>query len=166
MDDYVVAAVMIAALTIAFFMSQAGASGDVNAVRLAGASIAKVAATPGEVVVVPLRVEAGRYSPSEIRVAKGTTVRIEAEANTFTGCMRTLVIGGYGVRKLITAADNIVEFVADKPGAFPISCTMGMGGGRLLVEDDGGSVPESPLPVRAAGSGGSCGAGGGCGCGG
>lgn len=100
----------------------------------------------------------GEYEPNEIRVRTGDRVRIEADASTFTGCMSTLVINGMGIRKRITAADNVLEFTAGAPGRYRLSCTMGMGDGVLVVEDSNGLVPEgaAAAPARA----------GGCGCGG
>lgn len=100
----------------------------------------------------------GEYEPNEIRVRVGDTVRIVADASTFTGCMSTLVVNGMGISKRITATDNVLEFVASTPGQYRLSCSMGMGDGLLVVEDENGTVPEGApaAPART----------GGCGCGG
>jgi plastocyanin len=96
-----------------------------------------------------------QYTPAEIRVKQGTKVRIVADPSTLTGCMTTVNIDGYGISKYIGAGDNIIEFTADKAGTFPIHCNMGMGNGKLIVEDSSGSVP-SQAPAVAKGSGGCC----------
>jgi plastocyanin domain-containing protein len=91
-------------------------------------------------------------------VKQGTTVRIEGDPATLTGCMSTVNIDGYGISKHITAGDNVITFTADTAGTFPIHCNMGMGNGRLIVEDSSGTVPvPSQTPAVAKGSGG-------CGC--
>jgi len=100
----------------------------------------------------------GNYEPEEIRVRAGDTVRIEADAGTLRGCMSTLVINGMGIRKRITATDNVLEFVASTPGQYRLTCGMGMGNGLLVVEDENGVVPDG-APVAPARTGG-------CGCGG
>jgi hypothetical protein len=76
----------------------------------------------------------GQYDPAVISVKQGTTVRIEGDPKTLSGCMAVVNIQGYGVSKLITSADNVIEFTADKTGSFPMNCDMGIGNGKLVVE--------------------------------
>jgi plastocyanin len=98
-----------------------------------------------------------QYTPAEIRVKQGTKVRIEGDANTLVGCMSTVNIDGYGISKYIRAGDNVIEFTADTAGTFPIHCNMGMGNGKLIVEDDTGTVPVPyQAPVVATGTNGCC----------
>jgi plastocyanin len=101
-----------------------------------------------------------QYTPAEIRVKQGTKVRIEGDPNTLVGCMSTVNIDGYGISKYIKAGDNVIEFTADTAGTFPIHCNMGMGNGKLIVEDTAGTVPiQSQAPAVAKGKGGCCGGG-------
>ncbi|MEW5955956.1 MAG: cupredoxin domain-containing protein [Candidatus Micrarchaeota archaeon] len=86
-----------------------------------------------EAKTVRLAVKGGYYDPRTITVSKGTRLRIEADPNTFRGCMTTILFPDFGVSKRITPSDNVVEFVADKTGSFPFSCPMGMGQGTLVV---------------------------------
>ena len=76
----------------------------------------------------------GIYNPQEIRVRAGTTVRIEGDPDTLTGGMDTVVIEGFGINKKIAPSDNIIEFVADKPGEYEVRCANYMGKGKLIVE--------------------------------
>ncbi len=76
----------------------------------------------------------GQYSPKEIRVKLGSTVRIEGDPETLVGGMDTVVIEAYGINKKIAPNDNVIEFTASKPGSFDIVCANGMGNGRLIVE--------------------------------
>ncbi len=119
----------------------------------------------GETKTVQMSVQNGQYTPAEIRVKAGTKVRIEADPRTFVGCMSNLLIDGYNVQKRISTGDNVVEFVADKPGTFGMHCGMGMGNGMLVVEDATGSVPAITQVNNAPKDKISCGMGGGCGCG-
>ena len=113
----------------------------------------------GETQTFTLGVKGNQYTPAEIRVKQGTKVRIEGDPNTLTGCMSTVNIDGYGISKKITTGDNVIEFTADTPGTFPIHCNMGMGNGKLVVEDSSGTVPvQSQAPAVATGPDG-------CGCG-
>lgn len=97
------------------------------------ANTAPTPATAGEKVVVPIKVVNGYYQPREIRVRQGSTVRLEFDQGTFTGCMRIFNIWNYGVR-VDTAQNAAYEFVADKKGTFRTSCNMGMGDGTFIVE--------------------------------
>lgn len=74
------------------------------------------------------------YEPREINAQLGSTVKIEADAKTLVEGMDTVIIEGYGVRKLISPTDNIIEFAADKPGTYKIYCSNGMGNGKLIVK--------------------------------
>ena len=76
----------------------------------------------------------GQYDPAEIRVKQGTTVRIEGDPKTLSGCMAVVNIEGYGISKLIRQGDDVITFTADKTGTFPMNCDMGIGNGKLIVE--------------------------------
>ncbi len=108
----------------------------------------------GTIQTFGLGVRGTQYSPAEIRVKQGTKVRIEGDTNTLTGCMSTVNIDGYGISKRIQAGDNVIEFTADTAGTFPIHCNMGMGNGKLVVEDSSGTVPvQSQAPAVSNGPG-------------
>lgn len=77
----------------------------------------------------------GEYSPKEIRVKLGSTVRIEGDEKTLVGGMDTIIIDGYGLKKKVVPGDNVLEFTADKVGEFSLHCANGMGYGKFVVED-------------------------------
>ncbi len=89
----------------------------------------------GGVETFALRANGGQYDPAVIRVKQGTIVRIEGDPKTLSGCMAVVNIGGdYGISKLISREDTVIEFTADKTGTFPMYCDMGIGNGKLIVE--------------------------------
>lgn len=89
----------------------------------------------GETKIVKLTVDSNYiYNPQEIRVKAGTTLRIEADPSTNIGGMDTVVVEGYNVQKKISTSDNVLEFLADKPGIYEVHYANGMGNGRLIVE--------------------------------
>jgi len=138
-------------------LQQPGSAGSAQAGNAGGSGSLSAAGT-GTTQTFTLGVAGNQYTPAEIRVKQGTTVRIEGDPTTLTGCMTTVNIDGYGISKYITAGDNVITFTADTAGTFPIHCNMGMGNGRLIVEDGSGTVPvPSQAPAVAKGSGG-------CGC--
>jgi len=102
----------------------------------------------------------GNYNPQEIRVRKGDKVKIIGDTNTLAGCMSTLVINGMGIRKRFSEGDNVLEFIANTPGRYRLTCGMGMGNGLLIVEDENGNVPNNVISNSAT-----SGYTGGCGCG-
>ncbi len=124
----------------------------------------------GESVTIPIKVVNGLYDPREIRVKEGTKVRIELDRNSFLGCMTSFNIWGLGI-SASARQNNIVEFVADKPGTYKTSCPMGMGDGKFIVEaasgNEAAAQQNTAQAAAATPKGGSCGgSGGGCGCGG
>ena len=130
-----------------------------------GGSLAEV---KNGVQEIQLSVQGSSYMPSPIRVKKGIPVRLVADMSRIPGCSRSIVIPEFGIRKVLSASDNIIEFTPDKSGTFDFSCSMGMYRGKIVVEEaDGTVVAFSGSAPAPSASGGSCGAGGGgCGCGG
>jgi plastocyanin domain-containing protein len=124
----------------------------------------------GQVQVVKLSVENGKYvmNPSEIR--KGVSVRLEADMSKMPGCSKSIVIPAFNVQKSFTSEDNTVEFTPDKAGTFNIMCSMNMYKGTFTVLEDDGTKAAYVEQAATGGTGGSCGmsagGSGGCGCGG
>lgn len=88
----------------------------------------------GPVETFALKSIGGQYDPAVIRVKQGTTVRIDGDPQTLSGCMAVVNIQGYGISKLIRQDDHVIEFTASKKGTFPMYCNMGIGNGKLVVE--------------------------------
>lgn len=142
--------------------SQQYASGGAAAAPSGGAA----AEIKNGVQEVQLYVQGSSYYPNPIRVKKGTLVRLVGDMNRIPGCSRSIVIPEFGIRKVLSASDNTIEFTPDKSGTFQFSCSMGMYLGTIVVEDSDGSVAAftgdaAPVPAGSCGAG-----GGGCGCGG
>ena len=96
---------------------------------------------------------------------EGVPVRMTVDLNTVTGCMRSIVISAFGVRKTVSAGDNIIEFTPNKAGTFNIACIMNMGRGRFTVLKSDGTASDF-IEETAAPDGDICDANGGsCGCG-
>lgn len=178
------AMVVVLVAGFAMFLAFGGLSAPVNAVvsqqaaqqgssaqaapAPAGGSLAEV---KNGVQEITLTVEGSSYSPNPIRVKKGIPVRLVADMSKIPGCSRSVVISEFGIRKVLSASDNTIEFTPDKSGTFDFSCSMGMYRGKIVVEETDGSVAafsgSAPKAAAPAGTGGSCGiGGGGCGCGG
>ena len=164
MDRTMAAAIVVIIVAVAAILVLNPASAGVgNAQKVPSAGSTSLqsgapAAGTGTTQTINLGFSGNQYTPAEIRVKQGTKVRIVADPSTLTGCMTTVNIDGYGISKYITAGDNVITFTADTAGTFPIHCNMGMGNGRLIVEDGSGTVPvPSQAPAVAKGSGG-------CGC--
>lgn len=135
----------------------------------AQANIQDAPPAAAETQVIALSYQNGIYQPYPITVKVGVPVRLVADMNSITGCMTTVAIPEFGVRKTLSRQDNIIEFTPIKSGTFDFTCGMGMGKGKLVVENADGSVAaySGAAPAATAGAhtcGGS--ASGGCGCGG
>lgn len=122
-------------------------------------------ASSGEVQIVKMRVENGRYiiEPSTFKV--GIPIRIEADISKMPGCSKSVVIPAFNIRKNLNENDNVIEFTPNKAGTFNIVCSMSMYRGTFSVLQSDGT--KANYVEKASTSGGTCGAnGGGCGCGG
>jgi len=116
--------------------------------------------------VVKLSMQNGKYMPYPVQLKKGIPAVFDVDIKSVGGCYRAIQIPAFGVKKIVNANDNKIEFTPDKAGTFGFSCYMGMGKGQIVVEDEAGNVPAGVNTVaQDIPAGGSCGAGG-CGCGG
>ncbi|MEK6945437.1 MAG: cupredoxin domain-containing protein [Nanoarchaeota archaeon] len=119
----------------------------------------------GNVQIIKMYVEGGKYVLTPSTVTKGVPVRIEGDVSKMPGCSKSVVIPSFNVRKNLNSNDNTIEFTPDKAGTFNIACSMNMYKGTFTVlENDGSKSAYAEQPLAA---GASCGgSGGGCGCGG
>lgn len=149
---------VIIVIAAVFLLSGGNATTTGNAVA---------AATNGQVQIIKLSVQNGKYIMDPAQVKKGVPVRIEADIAKMPGCSKSIVISAFNIRKTFTSADNILEFTPDKAGTFNIACSMNMYRGTFeVLENNGSKSAYVDQAAPAAANGPSCGASGGCGCGG
>jgi plastocyanin domain-containing protein len=158
-NSYIIGIILLIVLIFGIFMLSGSGNVKLNE---------NILASKGQVQVVKLSVEGGKYIMNPSEIEKGVTVRIEADMTKMPGCSKSFVIPSFNVMKSFTTEDNAVEFIADKAGTFNVMCSMNMYKGTFTVLDNDGSkatyVEASSLSESA---GGTCGgaASGGCGCG-
>ena len=73
------------------------------------------------------------YYPSEIKVKSGKPVSLSLDDNVF-GCLRAMTIKELGVSKYLRSVSDTLDFIPTQKGTYTISCSMGMGFGKLVVE--------------------------------
>ncbi|MFA5077135.1 MAG: cupredoxin domain-containing protein [Candidatus Micrarchaeia archaeon] len=129
-------------------------------------SSGSVQAQGGSAQTFNIKVVNGYYEPREIRVMEGTAVRLALDPQSFVGCMSVFNIWGLGQKITVSQGNNVLEFVADKPGTYKTSCNMGMGAGTFIVEPKNGSATPVQNASQAPAAGETCGLEGSCGCGG
>jgi nitrous oxide reductase len=77
--------------------------------------------------VIPVKVQSWKFTPNQIDVKKGDLVRMifttaQDEVELYNG--HGFGIEGYNVNVfLLKGTQQVVEFVADKPGTFTFRCT-------------------------------------------
>ena len=87
----------------------------------------------GEVQRVVLSVESLNYSPSEVRVKANQPVSISLD-DKVKGCLRSVAIKELGLSKYLKTAAETLDFVPTQAGTLMITCSMGMGSTKLVVE--------------------------------
>ena len=112
-----------------------------GATILAAAGAAGVLPAPADkkVQVVKLAFDAKGYVVTPSTVTKGIPVRMEVDLATVKGCMRTVVINAFDVKKTVKSGDTTIEFTPTRTGPIQIICGMNMGKGSFTVVD-----PDTP----------------------
>lgn len=83
--------------------------------------------------VIQLGMKNYNYYPNTINLKYNVPTKIVVKTDEVKGCLRSIVIPDFGIRKLITNADNVISFTPNKKGTFSFSCSMGMGFGKIIV---------------------------------
>ena len=96
--------------------------------------IEEVKADHGNFQIVELGFKNYNYYPNTINLKYNVPTKIIVDTNNVKGCMRSIVIPDFNVRKLVKENDNVITFVPNQKGIFKFSCSMGMGFGSIVVE--------------------------------
>ncbi len=106
----------------------------VIAMLSAQALTAQVARPAGKTVqTVKLTFDDKGYVVTPATVTKGVPVEMEVDLDTVKGCMRTVVINAFDVKKTVRAGETTIEFTPTKSGKIDIICGMNMGKGSFTV---------------------------------
>jgi uncharacterized protein len=129
---------------------------------LGGGAVPTLASAPVTSGVQEVRstVEASTYHP--ITVRKGIPVRwiITAKPGDINGCNSPLTVPAWGIRKVLTPGENVIEFTPTEAGVIRYTCWMGMVSSTITVVDDGSPIAtafgetgsaEIPRPPTATG---------------
>jgi len=73
------------------------------------------------------------YYPNIINLKYNVPAKIVVKTDEVKGCLRSIVIPDFGIRKIIKDNDNVISFTPNKKGTFSFSCSMGMGFGKIVV---------------------------------
>src|SRR3989344_3362013 len=87
----------------------------------------------GEEQVVNLGIKNYNYYPNVLNLKYNVPAKIVVDTNKVKGCLQSIVIPDFGIRKFVRANDNIISFTPNKKGTFSFSCSMGMGFGKIVV---------------------------------
>ena len=87
----------------------------------------------GSAQKVTLRAQGGQYILDPPTLKTGVPVKMVVDLSTVQGCLRSIVIPEWGIRKLVSEGDNVIEFTPSTPGNFGMSCSMGMGRGTVTI---------------------------------
>jgi len=102
---------------------------------LAGRGSAQAAVGTGGVQEVTVLVRGG-YEPSQIRVKKGSPVRLVFDRQETSPCSEEVVLPDFSIRKFLPAhRKTIVELTPERAGSYDFTCGMSMLRGRLTVEE-------------------------------
>jgi len=109
--------------------------GLVAAVAVAQASAAAQKPQQPKPQIVKLSFDDKGYVVTPSRVTKGVPVRMEVDLATVKGCMRTVVIAAFDVKKTVKEGDTTITFTPTKTGEIQIVCGMNMGKGSFTVAE-------------------------------
>jgi plastocyanin domain-containing protein len=104
----------------------------------AGNAVGAAAPLVGGVQEVAIGVHGG-YDPAQVRVRRGTPVRLVFDRQETSGCSEEVVIPHFGIRRFLPAFERTaVEIVPQEAGTYEFTCGMGMLRGRIVVEEPEG----------------------------
>ena len=109
--------------------------GLVAAVSVALASASAQKPQQKKPQIVKLSFDDKGYVVTPSRVTKGVPVRMEVDLATVKGCMRTVVIAAFDVKKTVKEGDTTIDFTPTKTGEIQIVCGMNMGKGSFTVAE-------------------------------
>lgn len=122
---------VIALLIIGFIFVKAGNSEDK---KITGDTVNNYGELQnGDTQKVVLGMKNFNYYPSEVRVKVSKPVSIFLEDNVF-GCLRAVTIRELGIGKVLRKATDTLDFLPTQKGILTVSCSMGMGFGKIIVE--------------------------------
>ena len=89
----------------------------------------------GGVQEVTVRVQGG-YEPANVRVKRGSPVRLVFDRQETSGCSEEVVFPAFGIKKFLPAFQKtVVELTPEQAGSYEFTCGMSMLRGRLTVEE-------------------------------
>jgi plastocyanin domain-containing protein len=94
---------------------------------------AATAKETGGVQEVTIAVQGG-YDPAEVKVRKGSPVRLVFDRRETSSCSEEVVIPDFGVRRFLPAFQKTaIELTPQQAGTYEFTCGMSMLRGRLVV---------------------------------
>ncbi len=89
----------------------------------------------GDVQKVTLSMKNYNYYPNTIKVQVGSPVEITLD-NSVRGCFRDFTIRAFNIHQYSKTPDQTINFTPTKSGVYTFACSMGMGSGTLIVEEN------------------------------
>ncbi len=83
--------------------------------------------------VIRITQKANGYFPNRLTVKKGRPVKLIIDSENSYTCASSFVMPKAGIKKILEPGENVFEFVPEKSGPIPFSCTMGMFRGTIDV---------------------------------
>lgn len=91
------------------------------------------AGSDGGEQVVELSMKDYNYYPNVLNLKYNVPTKIVVDTNKVKGCLQSIIIPDFGIKKFVKENDNTISFTPDKKGTFSFSCSMGMGFGKIIV---------------------------------
>jgi plastocyanin domain-containing protein len=97
----------------------------------------KNGALEGEIIgdrqVILITQRADGYFPNKLAVKKGQPVKLIIDSENSYTCASSFRMPQMGISETLSPGENIFEFVPEKSGPIPFSCSMGMFRGTIEV---------------------------------
>jgi uncharacterized protein len=127
-----------AALVMILGVVMMGRGFNQSGISIASASSNKgnIAVTEENIQYITTDMEPNYYEPFVVQA--GITVKwtINVEEGDLNGCNNPITIPKFGIEKVLTIGENIIEFTPEKEGNILYTCWMGMIDGNISVVSD------------------------------
>ena len=99
----------------------------------AGDGSAMNGAILGDKQVIRITQKADGYFPNQLTVKRGRPVKLIIDSENSYTCASSFTMPKIGIQKILEPGENVFEFVPEKSGPIPFSCSMGMFRGTINV---------------------------------
>jgi len=102
---------------------------------VSGNNTAQTGVLTKDAQIIRITQKANGYFPSTLSVENGQSEKLIIDSEDSYTCASSFILPKAGIRETLQPGENVIEFMPDKVGTLPFSCSMGMYRGVINVTE-------------------------------